>query len=1522
MSHACAWQSAMDVRALPITFFSVLLKRSARRLFQVSHPSVGLKSATREIKHSECRPRIPGFYFIASGLCLLIAVSTFSENVWAGDQNWIYTYNNQQYSTLAEAENVMRSRYPASKYLKRGATNTLDSLGKGPGNQIVFRYKVPPYSNPYISGEKKYYPGHYLHGSCGSTWCNSFGEAQEAIHEYWRTIHHACGISPGGSTLQYTTWEIGGFSLPDPYDLLLRDVYDYEASRNKIVGGVCDPLTEQKDHSLITSATPYKCPDGYRGVKENGVGVCIADLSDHITGTNIQQCDDKNGNPCSPATGNKSETEIDYKSGLLAFVRYYNSAQQTHPSVVMAPGWQHSYSQYLALDSSAQPSFAVREDGSFMALNYNAADDAYYPAGGKSLLIEPDGSGWILEDSRHFREYYDSAGRLQRVEDSSGMQFSLTYNENEKLSHVTDPAGRRLTFAYDISTAKLNAVTDPSGGVITFSYDGLGRLTRVVYQDNSSRRYHYENPLLPNHLTGITDENGNRFSTFDYDVTGRAVSTEHAGGAEKVEFVYNTDGTTTVNEASGNRYTYTFTIAGGKRIATRVTGGPCVSCTAKFSEAGYDANGFPSHIKDYNGNTTKFIYDVMGREISRTEAFGTPQERTITTSWIANKQLVEKITELSKTTSYIYDSRGLLTQKTVTDTAVGSRRAWNYTYSALGQMNTADGPRTDVADVTTYAYDAKGNITAITNALGQITQITAYDAHGHPLTLRDPNGLVTQLTYDPRGRLTSRTVGSETTTYQYDGVGQLIQVKFPDASFVDYRYDAAHRLIGIADSVGNSISYTLDLMGNRVKEEVRDQSGALARTRSRVFDALNRLAQDLGAQGQIASFQYDNNGNLTASTNPLGHATTQTYDALNRLMQSTDPAGGVTRYGHDTGDRITQITDPRGVATAYEHDGFDQLRRETSADRGVLTYNYDVAGNLATQTDARGMTTSYTYDAINRLAQVNYANGTRAVYVYDAGPNALGRLTKITDTSGSVEFGYDVAGRLVKKIQKVGSRTFTTGYRYDAFGRLATMTYPSGLAVGYGYGAGRITSITVNGNPLFSTIVYDPFGEVKSGIFGNNATFARSFDLDGRLTSQSLGSGARAYTYDAASRIKSFIDPVHNLTLNYDVLDRLTQSSGSFSRTFAYDAVGNRTLDRKGATTTQYITESSSNRLLSTTTGTLTKTKRYDPAGNMLNDGTYRHVYDARGRMIETRNASNALVGIYTINELGQRVKKIRGTATTYFVYDEAGHLIGEYNGSGTAVQETIYLGDMPVGILKANTRYYIQPDHLNTPRTILDQANRVIWLWRADPFGTTNPNTDPDGDGTAFAYNLRFPGQYFDQETGLFYNYFRDYDPRTGRYVQSDPIGLEAGLNTYAYVSGNPISLADPLGLSSKVKKAKPYGNSYDRRQWDRHGPKPIKDPNSDNKDAWEKAAEMLVPDLGFVCVEWDCPQSPWACTKGDQKRPFDFIPVATSKENAPAGCNCSSSKLRVDSFKSPSADADDWAELLQKLRNRGIRR
>ncbi len=269
-------------------------------------------------------------------------------------------------------------------------------------------------------------------------------------------------------------------------------------------------------------------------------------------------------------------------------------------------------------------------------------------------------------------------------------------------------------------------------------------------------------------------------------------------------------------------------------------------------------------------------------------------------------------------------------------------RTVSYTYTAQGQIETIDGPRIDVADITTYGYDANANRNLITNALGHLTQVTEHDALGRPLSIVDPNGLTTTLSYDPRGRLTRQSLSDGLTTratqYAYDPVGNLIQATQSDGSYLRYAYDPAHRLIGIEDSQGNRIDYQLDAMGNRLSEEVRDPGGSLTRSQQQVFDGLGRVQELIDSRNNKTEYDYDPNGNLTETLDANLNPSTQAYDALDRLNQQTDALDGLTQYGYDAQDNLVSVTDPNGLTTTYAYDGLGNLLSQSSPDTGTTRY--------------------------------------------------------------------------------------------------------------------------------------------------------------------------------------------------------------------------------------------------------------------------------------------------------------------------------------------------------------------------------------------------------------------------------------------------------------------------------------------------------------------------------------------------------------------------------------------------------
>lgn len=1100
----------------------------------------------------------------------------------------------------------------------------------------------------------------------------------------------------------------------------------------------------------------------------------------------------RSGNPIHAAIGNKYQVETDYSgAGVfpLEFKRHYNSVSTY--SGALGANWRGSYDRSISKVNSKE-TVAYRPDGK--EYRFKLSRKKWVGDPDVADRLEQTANGWRYTTSEDFVEIYDANGRLASISNRAGLLQTLSYDDSGRLVSVTDPFGRNLVFAWS-ADGRIQTMRDPAGGLYTYAYDANNRLTGVTKPDLKTRTYLYENPAYPNALTGIIDENSIRFATWTYDDQGRAVSSEHAGGAEKVTIDYKYKGLSTILDSLGSEKNFAYTVVQGVAKTTSMDVAGCSNCGSQFSESAYDDRGFLISRTDFSGNKSVFEYNDRGLQTSRTEAVDAPEERTIATEWHPDFRLPVLITEPGRTTSFTYDDRGLLTQHSVTDAANGKSRTWTYAYNDLGLRISADGPRTDVADITTYEYDDNsGNLISVENALGHVSEMPVYDDHGRPLQIVDPNGLVSDLTYDEIGRLISRNIGGETTGFVYDGAGNLTRITMPDGSFLDYQYDDAHRLTGISDASGNRISYALDSVGNITGQNIFDPNGVLVRARDWVFNELGRMTDALGAQGQtIAVYGYDANGNRTSATDGLTHTVVHGFDALNRLAQTTDPMSGVTRYGYDAQDNITRVEDPKGLATTFLYNGLGDLIQQSSPDTGITYYEYDEAGNLHTATDANNHATTYAYDALNRLTRATYADGTVETYVYDDGQNALGRLSSIADASGMVRWSYDLHGRIVEKRQETGGLVLITGYGYDAFGRLSSMTYPSGAVVNLSYVNGRIAGLTLNGQPLASDVRHVAFGPVSGWTFGNGGVYSRAYDLDARMSQHSLGGLTRSIEYDPANRISGLGDAQASYSFEYDASSSLTRAYGTnLDQGFAYDKNGNRTSFTESGVSYPYAYVEGTNRLLSVD-GPAAKNYAYDAVGNIISDGVNVYGYDARNRLTSLDNGQFT----YRINAQGLRAcKESLSEPAVYFTYDEGGQLIGEYDASGNAIRETVWLGNIPVAVVASGSVHYIYADHLNTPRLIENANGTTVWKWNLDPFGTLPPDEDPDGDGVSFEYNLRFPGQYFDQESGLHYNWHRYYDPNIGRYLRPDPIGLFRESNLYAYASGSPVNFIDPLGL------------------------------------------------------------------------------------------------------------------------------
>jgi RHS repeat-associated protein len=714
---------------------------------------------------------------------------------------------------------------------------------------------------------------------------------------------------------------------------------------------------------------------------------------------------------------------------------------------------------------------------------------------------------------------------------------------------------------------------------------------------------------------------------------------------------------------------------------------------------------------------------------------------------------------------------------------------------------TVDGPRTDLTDLTTYAYytdttadHRRGDLMRVTTALGQATNLTRYDGAGRLREAVDPNGVTTAYAYDARGRLISLTTAGATTALSYDAAGHLSRVTLADGSFVSYTYDGAGRLTETADTAGNRIVYALDAAGNRLSETWRNPDNSVARSRTRVFDALSRLQQAIGAGGQTTEYVYDAQGNPTSITDPKEQTTGQAYDARHRLTQVTDALAGLSTLSYDRQDRVTGITAPNGAATAYTYDGLGNLTQEQSPDRGTRGATYDAAGNLLTRTDARGVTVTYTHDALNRPLSETWSSGETVNYTYDAAPGCsvgIGRLCQVVDSAGQTTYAYDAHGRVVTESRVEAGITRTTGYTYDAAGRrLATALPTSENLTLTRDSAGRVTALAAGAQTLAQALTYDAAGALTAQTLGNGITETATYDADGQRSAQahSGGSsgGAEATGDDiptlgewgaillgsvlliilarrsrtpgpAAWLLLALAGTVLLLTTpdarasdasyTYDVNGNILTRSAPDTTTYSYDALDRLTREQGPAVTQSfgydgagnrtldgagsYVYAPSSNRQTSRPQGPVT----LDAAGHTTAQAGFTYTWDGPGRL-KTVRLSGQLLATYHYDARHRRTRKEttaaapQGVATVLYTYDPDDHLLAETDATGP-IRSYVWRDDTPVAQIEHRpTRQVL---YLETDHLNTPRAARNetgVLVWRWEADAFGSTLPDEDPDG------------------------------------------------------------------------------------------------------------------------------------------------------------------------------------------------
>ena len=1050
---------------------------------------------------------------------------------------------------------------------------------------------------------------------------------------------------------------------------------------------------------------------------------------------------EKKGDPINILSGNLVEKERDisipssFQKGLV-FRRYYNS--QSTLSGVLGYGWSHSFSAFLTTNYKSDTSLIKIQDESGRGVFFSTTDNINFTGlyGEKSsVLLENNEYVWQRNDNLLY--FFNEYGYLIKIEDQKGNQLELSYDSENRLETVLDQSSNRnLTFFYNADN-HLDYISGPatqsiSDGIwVSFEYDN-NNLVSVTYADGSGFDYAYDDSYDIHNMTQKSDKAGHIISTWSYDwsydwpdyESDKAIENVNGEGTGvTVDFVSETQVDVTDAYGVTRSYTIDSSIDGRKRIVQVQGPDGCSTCNEDVIRIEYDTSGRIIEKEYASGRIDQFAdFDSRGNPGTITRAVGTADEKVITNTWHPDFNELLTRTEQSvigtgsKVTTWDYDDDGnttanenptALVHRVIVSgyTLDGSgletpvESVTEFTYNAKGQLLSVDGPLAGTDDTTTFSYDATtGDLTGRTLPVSGTTAYTNHDAAGWPGRVTDANSNSIDYTYDGRGRLTTATRlwDSAVTTYTYNTAGKLDTVTLANGVTYTYEYDATYgRLEKITDALGNTIEHGYDAQGNIIDTGYHLPAGTKTfwqRFDYQYPDRPGKLWQLINPDDSFHEYAYDAMGNMNQVTDPEGKVTAYTHDLFNRQASMVQPGTITTDYVYDGQGNMVLVTDPESNATEYVVDDLGRTVRIVSPDSGTSAYTFDVAGNLVSKTDANDITSTYTYDDEYRLTNIAYPDSTENVtYTYDEGTNGIGRLTGMTDASGSYVYGWDEAGNQVSEKKTIDGITYSISYAYDEIGLLSLMAYPDGMIVSWERdAAGNVSRVTATRNDVATVIAdnvsYLPFGPKQSMTLGNGIAVNRTFDLLYRMTANvDTGIQNRDYGLDLLGNVTEIadnLDNTRNQSFVYDDLYRLTDATGIYATLgFSMDAVGNR-LTRTADGLTETLAYVSDTNLLDSITGTTTVDIATDANGNVTTYGARTLTYNQANRLVQIDEDGTAL-GTYVYSAEGCRVKKTADGTVTHYHYDSKGRLIAENDPDTSRHINYIYLDDQPIAMVR-----------------------------------------------------------------------------------------------------------------------------------------------------------------------------------------------------------------------------------------------
>ncbi len=1069
-----------------------------------------------------------------------------------------------------------------------------------------------------------------------------------------------------------------------------------------------------------------------------------------------------------------SDTPVGYAPPVGPATRVtlnYNQREADQPSNFtffnISPKWTLNWLSYIQDDPRSAGGSVYRyvAGGGFISyMGYNGATGAFTPETRDASVLSRSTTGTIaytrtLADGAS-ETYAASNGAttyprlvfLTRFTDPRGNSVTLSYDSQQRLTALTDAAGRQTTFTYGNSNPLLvTKITDPFGRSAQLAYDSSGRLSSITDILGLTSQFSYDTSSLINALTtpyGTTNFSYGASGTYRY-----LAATDPLGRTERVEWDQPAP-------ASSN---------------------------LPFSEPSNRVPvGILSPFNQYITGRNTFYWDKHAYAVAASN-YSLARIR----HWMHNEYNTNQMYHSLESFKYPYENRVWLNYPNQSSTG----------FSGVLDYPTRIGRVIDdgTTQLTQLAHNAQGQITDIIDPVGRETQLIyasngidltgvkqkvsangystlasmAYNSQHLPLTTTDAAGQTTTYTYNNAGQpLTATDALGHKTTFNYDGLGYLTSiVNANDQAQASFTYDTEGRVATRTDSEGYTVAYQ--------------------------YDAANRPTRETYPDGTARQYSYDKL-DLASVTDRQGRTTSYSHDANRELTQITDPLSRKTKFGYFENGTRKSLTDPNGNTTSWAIDVQNRVTGKTYADGKGTTNAYEATtSRLKSVTDALAQVKQYSYTQDNQLAGIVYSHAVNPTpnvsWAYD--PYFV-RPVSMTDGSGITNYTYQSVGSLgaLQLAQETGPYSNATiGYQYDQLSRLATRTV-AGSAESFSYDTLNRLSTQANALGTFDLGYFGQTGQLTSqlargGVVGTQWSYDSNTN-DRRLNAINNSGATRSYQFTTTpenliSQISEIANPgsafpSQTWNYSYDDSDRLTGGTSSLGKSYSYG------YDPADNITSQQTPAGSASRSYNNLNEIVSDS--YDANGNLLDDGQRTYSWDAENRLLSVISKTQAgKTTAFRYDGIDRRIAIItNGTEARYLWCGE--HLCQARSSSDVTTRRYFSQGEF---IPATNSALYYTLDQLGSVRDVVAMQNGArVASYDYEPYGS--PSQTAGRIGTDF----RFASLFYEPNSGLYLSRTRGYNSSRGEWLSRDQGSSFGAVDLYAYVRDQPIRYIDPYGL------------------------------------------------------------------------------------------------------------------------------